>query len=50
MVLGRNKAKRDKNFFAVEFFQTGSTLSEGKLLDKGAEDKRLNAVTELRQK
>lgn len=34
----------------VEFVQIKGTASEGNLLDKGAGGKRLNAVTELRQK
>ena len=34
----------------AEFVQTMGTFREGKLLDKGAGDNKLNAVTELRQK
>jgi hypothetical protein len=34
----------------AEFVQTRATFSEGKPLDKGAGDRKLNAITELRQK
>ena len=44
------KQKEVRFWILAEFGQTMGTFSEGKLLDKRAGDKKLNGVTELRQK